>query len=220
MVHVKICGIRSLEAAFWAAEAGANALGFIMAKSSKRYVEPQLVREITRQLPPYIARIGVFVNTPPTELKDLVEFCGFTGFQLHGDEEPEDYRQIAVPLIRAIRVPKNTADSITDEESGSADIGKWSGLVQGLLVDSVVAGQFGGTGHSLPWDDLLSQNLFREIKAAGIPLILAGGLTLDNVGEGIRKVKPYAVDVSSGVERDGTKDAVLIREFIKRAKAV
>lgn len=220
MVHVKICGIRSLEAALWAAEAGADALGFIMAKSSKRYVEPMLVREITKQLPPYIARIGVFVNTPPTELKDLVEFCGFTGFQLHGDEAPEDYCQISAPLIKAIRVPVNTAGSTTDSQSGYSDIGKWSGLVQGLLVDSVVAGQFGGTGHLLPWDDMLSQNLFREIKAAGIPLILAGGLTLDNVSEGIRKVKPYAVDVSSGVERDGIKDADLIREFIKRAKAV
>ncbi|MDD2211367.1 MAG: hypothetical protein PHZ11_01150 [Desulfitobacteriaceae bacterium] len=75
-----------MEAALWAAESGADALGFIMAKSSKRYVEPQLVREITRQLPPYIARIGVFVNTLPTDLKDLAEFCGFTGFQLHGEK--------------------------------------------------------------------------------------------------------------------------------------
>jgi phosphoribosylanthranilate isomerase len=219
MVHVKICGIRSLEAALWAAESGADALGFIMAPSSKRYIEPQLVRGIAKQLPPYIARIGVFVNTPPAEVKDLIGFCGFTGFQLHGDEEPEDYRQITSPLIKAIKVPVGETDLIINGESGYSNPGKWTGLVQGLLVDSVVAGQFGGTGHSLPWDNMFSQNLFREIKATGIPLILAGGLTLDNVSEGIRKVKPYAVDVSSGVERDGKKDAMLIQEFIKKAKA-
>jgi phosphoribosylanthranilate isomerase len=209
-----------LEAALWAAEAGADALGFIMAKSSKRYVEPQLVREITKHLPPYIARIGVFVDTPPAELKDLLDFCGFTGFQLHGDEEPEDYCNITAPLIKAIRVPVNGTDLTTNRQLGYAKIGKWSGLIQGLLVDSVVAGQFGGTGHSLPWDGMFSQNLFREIKAMGIPLILAGGLSLNNVCEGIRKVKPYAVDVSSGVERNGKKDAVLIREFIKKAKGL
>ncbi len=219
MVHVKICGIRSLEAALWAAEAGADALGFIMAPASKRYLEPQPVREIIKQLPPYIARIGVFVNTPPVEVKNLIDFCGFTGFQLHGDEEPEDYCQIASPLIKALKVPGCKTDLLSNRESGDSELGKWLGLVQGLLVDSVVAGQFGGTGHSLPWDNTASQNLFREIKAAGIPLILAGGLTVDNVREGIRKVQPYAVDVSSGVERDGKKDAILIREFIRQAKS-
>jgi Phosphoribosylanthranilate isomerase len=220
MVHVKICGIRSLETALWAAEAGADALGFIMAKSSKRYIEPQLVREITKQLPPYIARIGVFVNTPPAEVKDLIDVCGFTGFQLHGDEEPEDYCNITSPLIKAIKVPVNESDLTINRQSGYSNLGKWLGLVQGLLVDSVVAGQFGGTGHPLPWDGIFSQKLFREIKAARIPLILAGGLTLDNVCEGIRIVEPYAVDVSSGVEQDGKKDAILIREFIKKAKAL
>lgn len=219
MIHVKICGIKSLEAALWAAEAGADALGFILVPASKRYVEPLLIREITAQLPPYIARIGVFVNTPPPEVKELAEFCGLTGIQLHGEENPENYRQIALPLIKALRLPAEAAEPGSKEKFGSGNIGDWRGLVQGLLVDSVVAGQFGGTGFSLPWDDTASQILFAEIRSAGIPLILAGGLTLANVDEGIRKVKPYAVDVSSGVERDGRKDAALIKEFIRKAKA-
>ncbi|MHB8124123.1 MAG: phosphoribosylanthranilate isomerase [Desulfitobacteriaceae bacterium] len=220
MIHVKICGIRSLEEALWAAEAGADALGFVLVPSSKRYVEPQLVREITAQLPPYIARIGVFVNTLPTEVKELAELCGLTGIQLHGDEDPKHYRENTLPLIKAIRVPVNETNVNIKEQAGFTSIRDWRGLVQGLLVDSVVAGQFGGTGCPLPWDNIPSQNLFREIKAEGIPLILAGGLTLLNVCEGIKKVKPYAIDVSSGVERDGRKNAKLIQEFITRAKAL
>ncbi|HWQ88760.1 MAG TPA: phosphoribosylanthranilate isomerase [Desulfitobacteriaceae bacterium] len=219
MIHVKICGIKSLEEALWSAEAGADALGFILVPASKRYIEPSLIREISAQLPPYIARIGVFVNTPPSEVKELAERCGLTGIQLHGEENPENYRQIALPLIKALRVPAEATETSPKGKSGSGNIGDWRGLVQGLLVDSVVAGQFGGTGFSLPWNDAASQNLFAEIRSAGIPLILAGGLTLDNIEEGIRIVKPYAVDVSSGVERDGRKAAALIKEFIRKAKA-
>ncbi len=218
MIHVKICGIRSLEEALWASEAGADALGFILVPSSRRYVEPQLVREITAGLPPYIARIGVFADTPPAEVNKLAKLCGLTGIQLHGDEDPKNYPENTLPLIKAIRVPVSKINVKIKEQSVFSGIGDWRGLVQGLLVDSVVAGQFGGTGCPLSWDELANQNLFREIKAAGIPLILAGGLTLQNVCEGIRKVKPYAIDVSSGVEREGKKDAKLIREFIAKVK--
>ncbi len=220
MIHVKICGIRSLEEALWAAEAGADALGFILVPSSKRYVEPQLVREITAGLPPYIARIGVFANTSPVEVNKLAALCGLTGIQLHGDEDPKNYRETTFPLIKAIRVPVGETEVEIKGQSNLLDLADWHGLVQGLLVDSVVAGQFGGTGCPLSWDDLPNQSLFRAIKAAGIPLILAGGLTLQNVGEGIEKVKPYAIDVSSGVERDGKKDVGLIREFITKVKAL
>jgi phosphoribosylanthranilate isomerase len=222
MIRVKICGIKSLEAALWAAEAGADALGFILAPASKRFIEPRRIREITAQLPPYISRIGVFVNSSPAEVREAAEFCGLTGIQLHGDENPEDYRQIALPLIKALRVPAEEAANGIGGDQGKGALYSpkaWKGLVQGLLVDSVVAGQFGGTGCSLPWDEAASQDLFAAIRAAGIPLILAGGLTLANVADGIRKVKPYAVDVSSGVEREGQKEAALIREFLRIAKA-
>ncbi len=217
MIRIKICGIRSLEEALWAAEAGADALGFILVSSSKRYVAPQLVREITAQLPPYIARIGVFANTPPAEVKEVAKLCGLTGIQLHGDEDPKDYSINSLPLIKALKVPVGEEQPKVKNMKLS-DIQDWQGIVQGILVDSVFAGQFGGTGCQLPWDDEFSQALFDSIKASKIPLILAGGLAPQNVCEGIRKVHPYAIDVSSGVERNGKKDPALIKEIIQNVK--
>ncbi|MFZ3101482.1 MAG: phosphoribosylanthranilate isomerase [Desulfitobacteriaceae bacterium] len=217
MTHIKICGIRSLEEALWAAEAGADALGFILVPSSKRYIETQLVREITAGLPPYIARIGVFANTPPAEVEEVAKLSGLTGIQLHGDEDPVEYRGISLPLIKALKVPVGE-EQPSKKNKQFPDIQAWQGIVQGILVDSVYAGQFGGTGCQLPWDDELSQALFDSVKASKIPLILAGGLTLQNVCEGISKVQPYAIDVSSGVERNGKKDPALIKEIIQNVK--
>lgn len=214
MIRVKICGIRSLPEAMWAVKAGADALGFVFATGSKRYVEPQAVWDMTARIPPFVARVGVFVNTPPAEVEEIARTAGLTGIQLHGDEDPHDYRWISLPLIKAMRVP--AADIRTD----LGRFREWSGLIQAILLDSVHAGQFGGTGRTLPWDSQAVQAWCMEVKEAGIPLILAGGLTADNVSEGITTLEPDAVDVSSGVEKEGRKNKELIREFVRTVKEI
>lgn len=233
MTKVKICGIQSLEEAQWAAAAGADALGFIFAPASKRYVEPSLVREISLRLPPFIAKVGVFVDTPPAQVFETARLCGLTAIQLHGTEEPQDYREIGLPILKALRVvlqdeilEPNEVEERQDEMgkspcggSASDEIRRWAGAVQGILVDSAYAGRFGGTGHALPWTDPKLQQVFAEIKAADIPLLLAGGLNPDNVQDGIREVQPYAVDVSSGVELAGRKNQGLIKAFINTTKS-
>lgn len=227
MVQVKICGIRSLEEAEWAVEAGGDALGFVFAPRSKRYIEPNLVREITTKLPPFIAKVGVFVDTPPAQISEIARICGLTVIQLHGTEEPEDYREISLPILKALKVSieqEISQETQENEKAGNRELEivtslkRWIGSVQGILVDSSYGGQFGGTGRALPWYDDKMQQLFEGIKGTGIPLILAGGLNPENVQEGISKVRPYAVDVSTGVESSGKKNRELIINFISQAK--
>ncbi|GAB6174022.1 phosphoribosylanthranilate isomerase [Paradesulfitobacterium aromaticivorans] len=243
MVRVKICGIRSFEEALMAVNAGADALGFVFAPHSKRYVDPVSVREITTRISPFVARVGVFVDSTPNEVERIAKISGLTAVQLHGDENPEDFRHLSLPLIKAVKVKvtrgefapegndsmgKGTDENVIQagKQELTVEIGqdfgmqlrRWQGLIQGILVDSVVLGQFGGTGHPVAWNNSEVQNLFASIKALGIPLILAGGLSPENVKEGILAVHSEAVDVSSGVELAGRKDARLIREFIKQAQ--
>lgn len=230
MVRVKICGIRSLDEALMAVNAGADALGFVFAHKSKRYVDPASVREITNKLPPFIARVGVFVDASPDEVERIARVSGLTVIQLHGEENPSDYRDLSLPLIKAVKVSlAEEAPSFDFRMRGqeaavevardlSIKLKAWQGVVQGILVDSAVLGQFGGTGQAVPWNHPEVQNLFSDIKAAGIPLILAGGLHPHNVKEAIEVVRPEAVDVSSGIEVDGRKDKYLIQEFIKQVQ--
>lgn len=226
-----------------AANAGADALGFVFARKSKRYVDPSSVRGITTGIPPFVARIGVFVDSPPNEVERIAKISGLTAVQLHGDENPEDFRSFSLPLIKAVKVKVSQGELSLEDNGGAGktvnekvtktgklignkeivdtsyeQLKRWQGLIQGILVDSVVLGQFGGTGHPVPWNNSEVQNLFARIKALEIPLILAGGLSLENVRNAIHAVHPEAVDVSSGVELAGRKDAGLIQEFIKQAK--
>lgn len=220
MVRVKICGIRSLEEALMAVNAGADALGFVFAYKSKRYVDPALVREITNILPPFIARVGVFVDASPDEVERIATVSGLTVIQLHGNENPAHYVHLGLPLIKAVKV------SLADSKGTAVEVARdlsiklraWQGVVQGILADSAVLGQFGGTGQAVPWSHPEVQNLFSHIKAVGIPLILAGGLHPHNVREAIAVVRPEGVDVSSGVEAAGRKDAHLIHEFMEQVK--
>ncbi|HEY8909317.1 MAG TPA: phosphoribosylanthranilate isomerase [Desulfosporosinus sp.] len=217
MVQVKICGIRSLEEARWASDAGADAIGFIFVPQSKRYIQPEQAREISLNLPPFMTRIGVFVNADPTIVAEIVQKCHLTAIQLHGTEAPEDYQRIGVPCVKAINIAVD--DNINSEELAlQHPFENWIGMVQGILVDASYQGQLGGTGAPLPWDDPSLQDLFNRIRSFDIPLILAGGLNPENVQRAIRAVNPYAVDVSSGVERLGTKNSDLVQSFVENAK--
>lgn len=215
MVRVKICGIRTLEEAQWACEAGADALGFVFHPLSKRAIEPERAREIIRRLPPFVARVGVFVDKTRREIEETAAACGLTAIQLHGRENPADYQNIRLPIIKALA----PGDDLEQANFSQITAG-WQGIVQAVLLDSVQAGQFGGTGNALPWAEPFIQKTVENIKASGFPVILAGGLKPDNVRQGISLILPYAVDVSSGVERLGRKDPELIKAFIGNAKGI
>lgn len=201
MVRVKICGITSVEDAMAAAESGADALGFVFAESPRR-VSPERVRGIIRQLPPLVQTVGVFVNAPVGWMQEVRAHCQLDLLQLHGEEKPEVAAMLGGRVIKAVRVDGNTAP--LKEVYPNAT----------LLLDTYVAHARGGTGETFDW------TLAREV-ARRRPVILAGGLSPENVQEAIRIVHPYAVDVSSGVEREpGRKDHEKMACFIRRAKGL
>ncbi|MGI9953517.1 phosphoribosylanthranilate isomerase [Moorellaceae bacterium AZ2] len=197
MVRVKICGIKTWAEARAALDAGAHALGFVFAPSPRR-IHPETAREIITKLPPLITTVGVFVNEPRYSLLEIASFCRLDVLQLHGEEPPEYCRGISNRLIKAIRVKDIKSLEL---------IPKYR--VDAFLLDAFVPGQAGGTGHTFNWE------IARRAKELGPPIILAGGLTPENVAEAIRQVQPYAVDVSSGVETNGQKDPVKIARFME-----
>lgn len=200
-IKIKICGITNLEDALAAVEAGADALGFVFYPPSPRCIQPEEARRIACQLPPFVTRVGVFVDEPLDRIREIAELCALGAIQLHGHESPELCRQLPWPAIKGFRLVQET------------DLAALSGYpVSAILMDSYVAGSFGGTGQMGNWE------LAKRAKAYG-RIILAGGLTPQNVEQAIREVAPYAVDVSSGVERaPGFKDPEKIREFVRRAR--
>ncbi|HHW06021.1 MAG TPA: phosphoribosylanthranilate isomerase [Clostridia bacterium] len=200
-VKVKICGITDPEAALAAAEAGADAVGFVFAPSSRR-VTKEKAKEIIAMLPPYVDKVGVFVNAPPREVEEIAEFCRLTTIQLSGDEPPDYPVPVRYKLIRGFRVREGIL--LSDLARYRADA---------FLFDTYRPGCYGGTGEAFNWDVL------RKIPSPK-PVILAGGLNAGNVQQAIMTVRPYGVDVSSGVETGGRKDAAKIKEFIKLAKEV
>ena len=209
MVRVKICGTTTVRDALMAVEYGADAVGFVMVEESPRAVSVETAADIARKLPPFVARVGVFVNEPAdTVARCLAEFLDFA--QLHGDESPEECDRLAAAvggdrLIKAVRVA--TADDI----AAVMDYG----AVGAVLLDTRSDTAQGGTGETFDWA------LALRAKAAGKPLILAGGLNPSNVADAVGAVRPYAVDAVTGVEsRPGVKDAEKVRQFIARAKTV
>ncbi len=199
--RVKICGNTQFKDAKLAVELGADALGFIFYRKSPRYVSVQKAREIIAQLPPFIETVGVFVNETAERINRTVERCGLDAVQLHGDESPVFCRKIQCKVIKAFRLK---------DAASLAQVSNY--IVRGILVDAFSPDAYGGTGKTCDW------NLVKRAKKFG-PVILAGGLTPDNVEEGIRVVKPWAVDVCSGVEKSpGKKDSKKLRLFIQRAK--
>jgi phosphoribosylanthranilate isomerase len=200
-VRVKICGITDAATALAAAEAGADALGFVFAPSRRR-VTPEQARDIISRLPPFVARVGVFVNTPPGEVAEIARYCGLTAVQLSGDEPPGYHVDFSLPVIRALRL--GNGRPLPNLEDYRCDA---------FLFDTYREGCYGGTGSTFDWS--LLKGLPRPK-----PFILAGGLNAANVADAVRVARPYAVDVSGGVETGGRKDIQKIKEFISLAKGV
>lgn len=196
--RVKICGITRLEDALAAIAAGADALGFVFYERSPRYIVPPMAAEIIHQLPPFVARVGLFVDAPAETVQQIATACHLDTLQFHGAETPDYCRALALPTYKAFRV----RDRSILQQLPAYDTSAW-------LLDAYVAGQPGGTGERFDW------SLAAEAKSLGKPIILAGGLTPENVAEAIRQTQPYAVDVSSGVESaPGQKDPGKIAAFM------
>jgi len=201
MIKVKICGITGLDDALHACACGADALGFVFYKKSPRCVDPAVAATIIRQLPPFVTTVGLFVNADPEQVEEVADFCGLDVIQLHGDEGPDDCDFTPRRTVKALRVK----DAASLARHGDYE-------VAALLLDAWVKGSYGGTGHSFNWE--LAATVARQR-----PVILAGGLTPENVAAAVRFVQPYAVDVSSGVEAaPGRKDPAKVAAFIRAAK--
>jgi len=199
MVKVKICGLTNLRDALKAVEYGADALGFNFYSPSPRFMSAARTEAIVRELPPDLCKVGVFVNEVRGTIESAISGAGLTAIQFHGDEDPASCRGWSLKVIKALRIRDPEAlDAIDDFP---ADF---------FLLDSWSPG-FGGSGTSFSWEWLAGRMSKRTI--------LAGGLDLENVHQAVRDVKPFGVDVCSGVEREpGVKDHAKMRDFIAAAK--
>lgn len=201
-VRIKICGITRVEDALAAAEAGADAIGLVFYKQSPRAVTVQQARQIIAALPPFITTVGLFVNSSRCELNEILDAVPLDLLQFHGDECAADCDGYSRPYLKALRVKAG------DDIQAQIDLYP---AATGILLDTYVAGVPGGTGESFDWSLVPAK--------ASKPIVLAGGLSADNVAEAISRVRPYAVDVSGGVERSkGIKDVGKMQAFIAACK--
>lgn len=197
--RVKICGITRSEDALAAARLGADAIGLVFYAESPRVVDAKQAIEICASLPPFVSRVGLFVNEDADEVRDIMAQVPLDLLQFHGEEEAEYCRQFNRPYIKALRM---------HEQQDLHDAAAVYNDAAALLLDAYVAEQLGGTGQTFDWERIPAD--------LSKPVVLAGGLTPDNVAEAIASVYPYAVDVSSGVEQDpGMKDLEKMATFIK-----
>ncbi|MFH0926019.1 MAG: phosphoribosylanthranilate isomerase [bacterium] len=204
MVKVKICGITNLEDAKASIDFGADALGFVFYKQSPRYIKPSVAKSIIIKLPPFISSVGLFVNESKEKVIQIARFCNFGVIQLHGNESHSFCLGFREKIIKAFRVTN---------ESSLETIGKYK--VSAILLDTFSKDNPGGTGKTFDW------KLAQAVKEKSGKIILSGGLTPNNVAEAIKLVKPYGVDVSSGVEKEyGKKDHDKLREFIRIAGSI
>jgi phosphoribosylanthranilate isomerase len=201
-VIVKICGITNVADAEAAVRAGADALGFVFYGPSPRAVTVEAAAGIIRQLPPYVVKVGVFVDAPDDLVIGAIRSCGLNLLQFHGNEAPDDCLKFGVMTMKAFRVR---------DESSLAKLGDYA--TDAWLLDAFTPGKLGGSGEKFNWD------LAVAARKAGRPIFLAGGLTPENVAEAVRRVQPYGVDVSSGVEAaPGRKDPAKVEAFLRAAK--
>lgn len=209
--RVKICGITRPEDGRHAAHAGADAIGLVFYPPSSRYVRPRRAAEIIAALPPFVTTVGLFVDAPPERIGALLEQVPLDMLQFHGDESPQYCAGFQRPWIKALRMRDGVDARAEADRYGAAG-------ARGLLVDSYVPGVPGGTGERFDWDRLPAD--------PSLPLVLAGGLNPANVAEAVRRVRPWAVDVSGGVEiigvdgrrQGGIKDAGAVSAFIRAAR--
>jgi phosphoribosylanthranilate isomerase len=199
-LKVKICGIKDIETAQIAVVAGADAIGFVFAES-KRKINKIEAKRIIASLPDHILKIGVFVDETNEVLETTFEEVGLTHLQLHGEESPEFCRSLKYPVIKALRM---------ETEMDVEKLAQYD--CEYILLDSPYGKYRGGNGTTFNWNLLSNKDINRS------KLILAGGLTIDNVVDAARLIKPTMVDVSSGVETDGVKDKGKIESFIKKVK--
>lgn len=205
MVKVKICGITNHEDASLAVELGADILGFVLALSP-RQVSPEKVRSIIDTLPPFVMTVGVFVDEEEKTIKDIADFCRLSQIQLHGNESPDFCRRFRPKAIKAFRLQDATS---------LLPFSAYQGHVQAVLLDTFQKGMAGGTGRTFPW------NLAIKAKEFNLPVILSGGLNPLNVEHAVSTVKPYAVDVNSGIEeRPGKKDPLLMEQLMRTIKKI
>lgn len=199
-VRVKICGLCRHEDLAAAVTAGADAVGFVFVPRSPRHLDPDRAASLSRAVPPFVTRVGLFLDADEDAVRAVLNAAPLDMLQFHGREQPDFCRQFRLPYLKAVSA---AADSLVAAERDYGD-------AAGLLVDSHVPGGLGGTGRTVDWN---------QVRLGRLPLILAGGLTPDNVAEAVRTVRPWAVDVSSGVESaPGVKDPDAIRRFIEEAK--
>jgi phosphoribosylanthranilate isomerase len=201
MVRVKICGITNELDAQRAARAGAWAVGFIFHKKSPRFISPFKAKKIIESLPPFITPVGVFVDHNTGAVRDIIQHCGLRTIQLHGDEDPMTCRRLRAGNVKVIKVFR------VDEKFDGASVEGYT--ADAFLFDTHDPNNYGGTGKAF---DI---NLLKSVKASQVPVILSGGLNASNVIEAINALKPYAVDVNSGVEESpGKKDHNKMKDFI------
>src|SRR5713226_9606288 len=204
MIRIKICGITNLADAKAATEAGANSLGFNFYEKSLRRIVTADAAQIRSKLPKEVEAVGVFVNATPADINSLRAFVRFDSAQLHGDESPDIVSRVAssLPVIKAFRVDANFP---------LATLNRYAGVFA-FLLDAARAGQYGGTGQTTDWD-------FARRAATNRRIILSGGLRVENVADAVRIVRPYGVDVASGLEtKPGKKDHAQLKAFIDEVR--
>lgn len=199
---VKICGITRIEDALAAAHAGAHAIGLVFYKPSPRYIEPDAAALIVRALPPFVTPVALFVDAPEIEVRSVCASVGAQLIQFHGSEDPQYCAQFNLPYMKAVRVRRGV-DLLQYARSFHH--------ARALLLDAFQEGLQGGTGATFDWALIPSP--------LPLPIVLSGGLNAENVGEAVARVRPWAVDVSSGVESGkGIKDAAKIAAFISEVR--
>jgi phosphoribosylanthranilate isomerase len=202
-VKVKICGITNHQDAAFAVQFGVDAIGFIFAQSPRR-VTQEKARDIISTLPPFMKTVGVFVNENPDAIRSVMEGCNLDLVQLHGDETPDVCSELMPYSIKAFQLK---------DESSLEKIKPYCGKVRAFLFDAYAKDKRGGTGSTFDWD------LAIKGKALGVPVLLSGGLNPSNIESAIATVRPYAVDINSGIEASpGKKDPALMKELIKNIK--
>ncbi len=201
MIKIKICGITNLEDALASADAGADALGFNFYKKSPRCIEPEKAAEIIAQLPPFVMPVGIFVNEREEKIREIQQLTCLQALQFHGDESPEFCQRFGARVIKAFQVKdKESLKNMAHYHVGA------------FLLDSYRDGVRGGTGVTFDWHLAVVAKTFGKV-------ILAGGLTPENVAEAVKLVQPYGVDVAGGVEKEkGIKDYVKIKKFINEVR--
>jgi len=202
--RIKVCGMREPAEVAGVVAAGVDAIGLIFVEKSPRHIDPDRAREIVESLPPFVDAVGVFVDQDAAQVNEIVRYCGLTKVQLHGTESPAYCAAINCRVMKVFRVK----ESLTRE-----DLLPYADEVSGFLFDTFQEKVAGGTGQTFDWSLL-------EKLAPPRPVILAGGLTPENVGEAVRQVRPFAVDLNSGVEcAPGRKDIAKVRAAIAQVAA-